>query len=157
MQNNKFQIDVEALKQKMIKKSYKLSDVKDRIEKVSWDIVRFTEGDDAANLWQVQSADDGEYIISLYEEAPEEVKTANSNWQISLSKTASVMDFYYKGDPIISLKADKLGLPTDDLAAATRYLPKKLSENKQLVRALLNELGKTAKNEVLNKYPELRG
>lgn len=149
-----FKIDYSGLADKVNKKAYKLEDVRDRIEKVAFDIVRFKDGDTGSDLWQVQSADDGEeYIVSLYE--PEaEVKTS-AVWGVSVSKTAGEIQISYKGDPLVRLASSRLGIPANELHKVGSYLPLKLAENKKLVKALLNELNKSAKEEVLNKYPEL--
>ena len=148
-----FKIDYSGLANKITKKAYKLEDVKNRIERVAFDIVRFKDGDKGSDLWEVQSAEDGEqYIVSLYE--PEEVKTSSA-WNVTVSKTAGDLQISYKGDPLVRISASKLGIPKEELYKAESYLPEKLSENKKLVNALLNELNKTAKEEVLNKYPEL--
>ena len=152
----KFAVDYLKLENKLLKKAYKLSDVKDRLEKVSFDIVRFKDGDEASKLWQIQSADDGEYIVTLYEDDLSVLKTAkNSNWDAVLSKTAKVLNVYYKGDPIVKVATQRLGIPDNELSSVEKYLPAKLSENRKLVQALLNELNETAKNTVLDKYPEL--
>jgi hypothetical protein len=138
------------------KRAYKLSEVKDQLEAVAFDIVRFKSDDAAghgANLWQVNSAEDGDYIVSLYEETDAE-KTASA-WEVSLSKTANALDIYYKGDPIIRIAAHQLGIPAEELPSVPKYLPAKLSENKKLVSALLSELNEPAKKMVLSKYPEL--
>lgn len=145
-------IDYSRLDTAVYKKAYKLSDVKDQLETVAFDIVRFKDGDKGADLWQVQNADDGDYIVALYQ--PDEAeKTAL--WEVTVSKTATDLQVSYKGDPIVRLAASKLGIPRHELKQAEGYLPAKLAENKKLVKALLNELVETAKKEVLSKYPEL--
>lgn len=148
---SKNDIDYLSLENKFYKKAYKLSEVQDRLETVAFDIVRFRDGDDSANLWKIQDADDGQYIVALYEQ--DDVKT--SDWDVAVSKTASHIQVSYKGDPIVKIASSKLGIPPNELYKAQSYLPNKLSENKKLVKALLNELGESAKKEVLNKYPEL--
>lgn len=148
---SKIGIDYLSLKNKFYKKAYKLSEVQDRLETVAFDIVKFKDNDSSANLWRIQDADDGQYIVALYEQ--DDVKT--SDWDVSVSKTASHIQVSYKGDPIIRIASSKLGIPPNELYKAESYLPSKLSENKKLVKALLNELGESAKKEVLNKYPEL--
>lgn len=152
---SKFSIDYSNLEQKVYKKAYKLSDVKNRIERVAFDVVRFNDGDEASKLWQVQSADDGEYIVALYDEQDESVKTASSDWEVELNKTSSVIDVYYKGDPIVRVAASKLGIPATELPLVTKYLPAKLAENKKLASALLNEAGEEVRQELYKKYPEL--
>lgn len=149
---SKFAIDYSRLENKIYKKAYRLADVKEQLETVAFDIVKFKDGDNAANLWQIQSADDGDYIVALYQ--PEE-KVASQAWEVSLSKTAGSIQFFYKGDPIVKMAASKLGVPSNELDKVSEYLPAKLNENKKLVKSLLNELSPSAKNAVLNKYPEL--
>jgi hypothetical protein len=147
-----FTLDYSKLEHKILKKAYRLSDVKDRLETVAFDIVRFKDGDQGADLWQVQSADDGDYIVALYQ--PDEEKTA-ATWEVSISKTASDLQVSYKGDPLVKIAASKLGIPHQELHKVSEYLPAKLAENKKLVKALLNELSPSSKEAVLNKYPEL--
>jgi hypothetical protein len=149
---SKVSIDYAKLEDKIYKRAYKLSEVKDKIEKVGFDIVRFKDSDAGANLWQIQDAEDGQYIVALY--ADDEVKIA-CEWAVRINKTASALEISYKGDPIVRIASSKLGVPPQELHKAERYLPSKLAENKKLVKSLLNELSETAKKEVLNKYPEL--
>ena len=151
---SKFSVDFTGLEDKLLKKSYRLADVKDQIEVVAFDIVRFKDSDKRADLWQVQSAEDGDYILTQYENAPENVKTASfTPWEVVPAQNG--LNFYYKGDPIVRLAASKLGIPVEEIPSAERYLPKSLATNKNLVAALLSELPETAKSAVLNKYPEL--
>lgn len=148
----KFAVDYSNLENKVYKKAYRLSDVEDQLETVAFDIVRFKDSDKSADLWQVQSADDGEYIIALYQ--PEEVEKS-SGWEVQVSKTASDLQISYKGDPIIRIASSKLGIPNSELHQVESYLPTKLAGNKKLVKALLKELNEPAKEAVLTKYPEL--
>jgi len=150
---SKNSIDYSGLERKIYKKAYKLSDVQDRLETVAFDIVRFKDSDKAADLWQVQSADDGEYIVALYQ-PEEETKTA-SLWDVRVSKTAGDLQISYKGDPLVRISSSKIGIPRNELQKAEEYLPEKLASNKKLVKALLNELPESTKKEVLSKYPEL--
>jgi len=149
-----FAIDYTGLETKILKKAYKLEDVQDQIERVAFDVVRFKDSDNGANLWQIQSSDDGDYIVSIYQDDESVEKTA-SDWQVSISKTAGDLQINYKGDPLVKIASSKLGIPRTELSQIERYLPSKLAENKKLVKALLNELTESAKKEVLNKYPEL--
>ena len=148
-----FGLDYSKLDNKIYKKAYRLSDVQDKVEKVAFDIVKFKDGDAASNLWQIQHADDGDYIVALYQ--PEENIKTSSDWEVNVNKTANSVQFYYKGDPIVRVAAQKLGIPLSELNAVQSYLPAKLAENKKLVKSLLNELPANTKKMVLNKYPEL--
>lgn len=152
----KFSIDFNKLEDKVLNKTYKYEEVKDRLEKVAFDIVRFKDGDQASALWQVQSSDDGDYIITLYEEPEDQLKTASKNpWDVSISKISNSLNIFYKGDPICKVSAKKLGIQDSELNFVGKFLPEKLASNEKLVKALLLELSDSAKNEVLSKYPEL--
>ena len=150
---SKNSIDYSSLENKIYKKAYRLQDVKDHLESVAFDIVRFKDGDKGADLWQVQNAEDGDYIVALYQ--PDLDDNSKALWDVSVSKTAGTLQVSYKGDPLVSLAYSKLGIPRTELHKAENYLPSKLATNKKLVKALLNELTESAKKEVLNKYPEL--
>lgn len=150
---SKDRIDYSGLEKIIYKKAYKLADVKDQLESVAFDIVRFKDGDKGAELWQVQSADDGDYIVALYES--DSVEKSASQWDVTISKTAGNLQVSYKGDPIVRVASSKLGIPQSEIHKIPDYLPTKLAESKKLVKALLNELPVSAKNEVLRKYPEL--
>jgi hypothetical protein len=147
-------IDYNALDNVVNKKTYRLSEVKDQLEKVAFDVVRFKDSDKGADLWQIQSSDDGDYIVSLYEESEETVKTASQKiWEVVNS--GSSLHFFYKGDPIAKLASSSLGFSTDDAKSVSKHLGKKLAENKKLVNLLLGQVEETAKQRILNKYPEL--
>lgn len=148
---DKDRINYKALEDKLYKKAYKYSEVKEQLEVVAFDIVRFKDLDKGADLWKVQSSEDGDYIVALYE--PEE-KVAVS-WEVKVSKASKDLDFYYKGDPIVSISSGKIGIPSNELDKVERYLPGKLANNNKLVKALLSELNKATLDEVLKKYPEL--
>lgn len=145
-----FTIDYSGL---LVKKAYKLSDVKDQIEAVAFDVVRFRENDKGADLWQVQSAEDGDYIVALYGD-DENAKTS-SDWGVVVSKIAGTLQVSYKGDPIVRLACTKLGIPREELSQVPHYLPGKLASSKKLVKSLLSELSPEAKQQVFSKYPEL--
>lgn len=154
MLKSKFSVDYAQLENTLYKRSYRLSDVKNQLETVAFDVVRFRDNDKGAQLWQVQSADDGDYIVSLYEEEAEATKTASA-WEVVLSKTSNTLNFFYKGAPITKMSAAQLGVPAAELEAVERYLPARLASNSKLVSALLSQLTEPAKKEVLSKYPEL--
>lgn len=149
----KISIDYSSLDTAIYKKAYKLADVKDQLETVAFDICRFKDGDKGADLWQVQSAADGDYIVALYQ--PDEENKTAALWEVSVNKTAGNLQVSYKGDPLVRVAASKLGIPQTELHKVEGYLPAKLADNKKLVKALLNELTLAAKDQVLAKYPEL--
>ena len=146
-------INYNELDSRLNKTIYRLADVKDRLEVIGFDIVRFKDSDKSADLWQVQSADDGDYIVAMYQ--PDEEEKTAALWDVTVSKTAGNLQISYKGDPIVRIASSKLGVPASEVHKVPEYLPSKLAENKKLVKALLNELQESAKKEVLSKYPEL--
>lgn len=149
-------LDYSELESRIYKKAYKLSEVQDKIEKVAFDVVKFRDEDDASKLWQIQSADDGDYIVALYDPEESAVKTASSNaWSVTLSKVSNHLNFYYKGDPITKLASSSLGIPSDEVNLAIKYLPSKLASNKSMVAGLLSTLDDVVKQDILSKYPEL--
>lgn len=150
----KFNVDYSGLANTITKKAYRLSDVKDQLETVAFDVVRFKTNDKGAELWQVNHAEDGDYIVALYEDEDELEKTANV-WNVLVTKSGSDLQVSYKGDPLVRLSSAKLGIPSSELHKAEQYLPEKLATNKKLVKALLSELNETARQEVSKRYPEL--
>lgn len=149
---SKINLDYSSLENSIYKKAYRLSEVEDQIERVAFDVVRFKDNDKGAELWQVQSADDGDYIVAIYQ--PEEEEKVAS-WSVAINKVSGDMQVSYKNDPIVRIASNRLGIPKNELHKAEHYLPKKLADSKKLVKSLLNELNETAKKEVLSKYPEL--
>jgi len=149
----KFNVDYSSLAGQITKKAYRLTDVKDQLETVAFDIVRFKDGDKGAELWQVQNAADGDYIVALYDEEVE--KTASIPWSVLVTKNGKDLQISYKGDPLVRLASSKLGIPSHELHKAEQYLPEKLATNKKLVKALLSELSDAARQEVSKRYPEL--
>lgn len=149
----RFPIDYNTLDYTVNKSRYKLSDVKDKLVKVAFDVVKFRDSDE---LWQIQSADDGEYIVAKYDEENKVAEAAShvaSPWSIMVD--ASNLSVFYKGHPIAKLAASKLGLSQDDLLAATRFLPNKLGSDKNFVVALLNEIDPNTRKELIKLYPEI--
>ena len=151
----KISIDYSSLANQITKKAYRLSDVKDQLETVAFDVVRFKDGDKGAELWQVHSADDGDYLVALYDDEQEKTASAKTPWGVLVTKTGSDLQISYKGDPLVRLSAAKLGIPSTELHKAEQYLPEKLASNKKLVKALLSELSDAARQAVAKRYPEL--
>jgi hypothetical protein len=124
-------------------KTYKLADIKGKLVKVAFDVFRM-KGGDPEELWQVQSADDGEYIVARYE-TPVEIKEAKANW--SITKAASGCNVFYKNRHITNIAAD-----FDDV---NTFLPKKLASDKSFVKSLLSTLDDSTHTAILKAYPEL--
>lgn len=146
-------------------KTYKLSDVNHRLEKVAFDVVRFMDGDDVKSLWKIEKNDDGEYIVANYQSDEANVKLADNDlskvasnhndWKVLINKSASEIQVFYKTNPVAKLSSHILGIPNEELNLVSNYLPKKLSEDKNLAKKIIKLASAEYQQELLNKYPEL--
>lgn len=153
----KHQVNYESLDQVINKKTYKLSEVKDRLIKVAFDLYRL-KNNDPEELWQVQNSDDGDYIVARYnDEVEKEVKVAVASvispWEVSASELD--VSIFYKGYPISKISLASLGMKNEDAESITAFLPEKLASDKNLVKALVNDLNEKVKNKIIQMYPEL--
>ena len=150
---SKFSLDYNKIATFVEKKTHKYADVKDQLVKVAFDLVRFRE-DQSDELWQVQDADDGSpVIVALYEE--DTAKKEASNWSVQINKTAGDFNVFYKQTHLKKFASSAIGVEPANLDTVRRFLPRKLSEDKSLSNALLNELPAEEKARVLKLYPEL--
>lgn len=157
---NKFAVDYASLQGKLeTKKVYKLEDVKDKIKKVAFDVVKFMDSDNIDGLWQIQHTSDGDYIVAMYGEEGAEASVTKSSsavdWNVITDKSGKNLNFFYKGTPITRLATASLGLPPGEVSFVTSYLPEKLASNPKLVTGLLQEVSPEERKELLTKYPEL--
>ena len=74
----KFSLDYNQIADIINKRKYALEDVKDKIVKVAFDIVRFKDSD-LNQLWQIHHTDDGDYITALYDEEENSLKKAEES------------------------------------------------------------------------------
>jgi hypothetical protein len=153
----KHQINYESLDNVVNRKTFKLSEVKDKLVKVAFDVYKMKNGD-PEELWQVQNSDDGDYIVARYnDEVEKEVKVAVASvispWEVSASE--SDVSIFYKGYPISKISLASLGMKNEDADSITSFLPGKLASDKNLVKALVNDLNEKVKNKIIQMYPEL--
>ena len=151
----KFAVDISQLETKLTKRAYRLADVKDQLETVAFDIVRWKSDDKGAELWQVQNSADGDYIVALYEDEEDLTKKASQPWGVLVAQNGQDLQVSYKGDPLVRLSASKLGIPPTELHKAEQYLPARLASSQKLVNALLRELPESSRVAVSKRYPEL--
>jgi hypothetical protein len=129
------------------KRFFKLADVKHKLERVGFDIFKFKDGS-SDELWQIQNADDGEYIVAKYETDLPKASIA-SKWEVLTSY--GDINIFYKGQQITKFA----GVASDELDLVKRFLPEKLASDKNFVKALLNTLDEESKVSLLKSYPEL--
>lgn len=156
---NRFSLDYGQLDLKINQqKVYRFNDVKDRLEKVAFDVVRFKENDNIDGLWQIQSTNDGEIIVAMYEDTSEKQLESKSSWQAITDKTGSVVNVFYKGYPVVKVASAKLGLKSiEEAELLSEALIEGLDTNDKLRNSLLDELTVDERKELLNNYPELNG
>ena len=136
---------------------YRYEDIKHLLVKVAFDVVRFKDGP-TDELWEIQQADDGNFIVARYNEeaAQDTTKTASTNpWDVAVDDNTATIHIFYRQYPVIKLNAHKLGLSCDDLPSVKSFLPKKLASDNKLVKSLLKELSNTERTVFLRNHPEL--
>lgn len=153
---DKFPVDYSHLDNSLNpKKVYRLADVKDRIRKVAFDVVRFVDSENIDGLWQIQECDDGEYIVATYDGEDVQTEKTSSDWTVMSDKTGENLSVFYKDIPVKKVATASCGIPKEEAYLVCTYLPQKLASNTTLRSGLLNELSADEKAELLSKYPEL--
>lgn len=153
----KFTVNFDNLSQTLLpQRSYRLADVQDRIEKVAYDLVRFRENEDTDQLWKIQEGTDGPVIVALYgDDGGLSVESTEKNdWGALPDKSA--MHIYYKGEPLVSLSSDEMGIPADEFNVVCRWLPKKLASDDGLQKELFSKIASRSRELICERFPELR-
>jgi len=157
--NDKFTINFDNLAQGLAPaNAYRLKDVEHRIEKVAYDLVRFRENSDTDQLWKIKESPDGEaVIVALYDDggslSAESVEQAKNDWEAIPDKTA--MNIYYKGEPLVSLSSDDMGMPVEDFGTCARWLPQKLAGDDSLQKSLFKKMASASREHLSARFPEL--
>lgn len=154
---DKFTINFGQLAEKVVpQQTYRLRDVEHRIEKVAYDLVRFRDNEDTDQLWKIEDSNDGPVIVALYGDDGSLLKTesnAKKMWEVIPDKKA--MHFYYKGEPLVSLSSEQLGIPENEFNIAGRWMPQKLASDEQLQTLLLNKINTAGRVHIAQRFPEL--
>lgn len=147
---NKFKVDYTNLENAVLKKAHKYEEVKDQLVKVAFDVYKF-KSDEKAKLWQMHSADDGNYIVALYD-SDDDLIEKKSDWQVIVNKSANNVNFFYQDEYVTKLPLDSFSMNSKDLET---ILPTKLAQNKNLVNLLLKNVNSKVKQSLLTKFPSL--
>lgn len=154
---DKFTVNFDRLAETVVpQRAYRLKDVEHRIEKVAYDLVRFRENEDTDQLWKIEDGGDGPVIVALYGEdgsLPNVESSVKRDWEVISDKTA--MHFYYKGEPLVSLSSDQLGIPETEFNIAGRWLPQKLASDERFQMLLLNKVNRAGRVHIAQRFPEL--
>jgi hypothetical protein len=153
---DKFSVDVDVLDQRMSKaKYYLLDDVKDRVKKVAFDVVRFVDSENIDDLWQVQQADDGkQYIVAMYGDGDGPAKSS-SDWSVLSDGGGDNVSVFYKNEPVTRVSMSSVGIPTNDAKLVCGFLTKKLASDDSFVADLLNDVPEERRKDLVEKHPEL--
>lgn len=158
---NKFAIDYNSLEYDLTPKPkyFRLEDVKNKITKVAFDVVKFNDSEGLDGLWKIEKTEDGEYIVACYDNESLTVESSEENkptaWKAVASK--GFVHIFYKNDPVTKISLSSLGLPESESDKIASFLPARLANNKKMVKGLLSELNKDDLKNLLTSYPELQG
>jgi len=139
--------------------AFRYADVKHRLKKVAYDIVRFVDGDDISGLWQVQQTDDGDVIVAQYDDTAnfaevEKTAAVETSWRALADKSGGI-HIFYKDSPVTKIALASIGIPAEDADVVCRYLPEKLATNEVLASNLLAEMSGSNFKELVKAHPEL--
>mgnify|MGYP001589289631 CR=1 FL=1 len=156
---NKFAVNFGALEEGLKPQAqiFRYEDVKHRLRKVAFDIVRFVDTDNIDGLWQIKNTDNGEVIVAMYSEnaAAEYAKTKNaSDWSAIADKTGGV-NLFYKTNPVTKISLAKLGMAEMEPDTVCSVLEEKLASNKKLLRGLFASLSSEERKDLFDTNPEL--
>jgi hypothetical protein len=154
----KFSVDYTDLQNKLSqKKAFRLLDVKDKLKKVAFDVVRFTDSDKIDDLWQIHRDGDDEYIIAMYDDDQTEKKAvASSNpWSAIPDTLGNNINIFYNKNPIKRIKIASLGIPSEDAWLVSHSIMDKLANDKLFFNSFIKELTKEEKTSLNEINPSL--
>jgi len=131
-----------------------VADNEHRMIRVAFDFFRL-DGDEADDLWQVQSSDDGEFLVRTYSlpEETEEIKT--SSWSVTADKECANLTVAYQGVPITRLSSKDYGAKTPvDGKLLQGIVFKKLATDEEFIKSLILSLSTDKKEALLHLFAE---
>jgi len=155
---DKFAVDYSYIDKELNKPTiFKYEEVKDKLIKVAFDVVRFMDAnEDIDGLWQIQKTDEGEVIVAKYDDtaliAPQ---MKESSWHVIPDRAKTSMNVFYKNEPIVRIASEELGIDGNFLSSLCKEAQIKLDLDKSFRAKLLNELSVDQKTDLLNRFPEL--
>ncbi len=149
MQN--FSVDFEKLDQVLNKRAYKYNDVKDKLVKVAFDVVRFFDETNVGGLWKIQKNKDGEVIVALYEEPTIEKSASTKNyWNAILDSSKSNIYITYKNSVISKIASSDLPFPTEELETFAKSITENINSSSEFQEKVLKE----ADPQIVSQFPE---
>ena len=135
----KFSVDFDQIDKTLNKKTYKYADVKDKLVKVAFDVVRFFD-DNIDGLWKIQKDKNGEVIVALYEEPSiEKSASVTKKWDAVTDQSKSNLYIMYKNTVISKIASSELPIPKDELAIFANSISENINSNSELQQKILKE------------------
>jgi hypothetical protein len=156
---DKFAVDYSYIADELDKpKFYKYEEVKHRLVKVAFDVVRFMDADDTIDgLWKIQKTDEGEVIVAMYDDT---VKTAckktESNWHVFPDRANTSINIFYKNEPIKRIASEEMEIDSNFLSSLCKDVEVKLATDDSFRDRLLNELSTDQRIDLLTRFPEIK-
>lgn len=138
---DKFSVDFVELQSKLTaKKAYLLADVKHKIKKVAFDVVRFMDKDNIDELWQIQRQGDDEYIVAMYDDSALEVTkiASTSSWKVVTA--GSKLQVMFDNQPLKVISLASLGIPAEDAELVRRNMEKRFASDSEFANIFVQEL-----------------
>ena len=149
MQN--FSVDFNQINESLNKKSYKYEDVKGKLVKVAFDVVRFFDETNVGGLWKIQKNKDGEVIVALYEEpAIEKSASVKNYWNAILDSSKSNIYITYKNSVISKIASSEIPIPEEELEVFAKSITDKINSNSEFQDKVLKE----ADPQIVSQFPE---
>lgn len=157
---NKFAVNYNDVKTQLNqKKKYRLADVKDRLQKVAFDVVRFVDSDKLDDLWKVERDGDDEYIVAMYDDqvlTSEASSVPVNDWKVLPDKVGNIHVFY-KEAPIKKISLASLNISQEDAYSTCKLVKEKLASSQTFLRKFVNELTETERDSLAEVNPTILG
>lgn len=152
----KFSVDYSNLQSKLSqKKAFRLSEVKDRLRKVAFDVVRFVDSDRIDDLWQIHRDGEDEYIVAMYDDQTEKRASASMTWKALPDQVGSHVSLFYKNAPIKRIALAPLGIPSEDAWLVCHSIVQKLATDQDYFNSFIKELTENEKKVLKEIEPSL--
>src|SRR3990167_7919966 len=154
----KFSVDYTDLQSKLSQnRAFRLVDVRHKIKKVAFDVVRFVDSDRIDDLWQIHRDGEDEYIVAMYDDKKKESSkiASASPWTAVPDGAGKNVNVFYCGNPIKRVAIASMGIPPDDAYIACRSLTDKLANDKSFLTSFIKELTAEERKTLDNVNPSI--
>jgi hypothetical protein len=149
---DKFKADLSEIQKMLDTNRLPVSGNEHRMVRVAFDFFRL-DGDETDDLWEVQSADDGEFLVRTYSlpEETEEIKT--SSWSVTADKEYANLTIAYQGVPITRLASKDYGAETlEDGKLLQGVVFNKLATDVEFIKTMILSLPASKKVALLRAF-----